>query len=342
MLTLCVSLVGCGSEADKAATEAASETVTEAASEVVTEVAEGETEAASGAETEDSTEASAETQTDAAPVKLSVDELGDVAELGEDRYSCSYEGVDHDFLLYLPDNAEGAPLVIVLHGYGESADVMKSKTHFEEDALPKGYAVAYVDGAPNPGDTTSSTGWNSGISADGNNDICFLVSLAEYLQKQYSLDVDNTFVVGFSNGAFMTHRIAMEASATFAGVVSVAGKMPESIWKEKGETNSVSFFQVTGEKDDVVPKYSDNSAKHAKDPAIEDVIDYWVSINGLSPEGTEEVGKGSELTKYSAEGKNAKVWNLIIKGGRHSWPEEGITGININTLILDFLDQAGR
>jgi Poly(3-hydroxybutyrate) depolymerase len=319
ILILSLVLAGCGSSGEKR-TEQNTSNETETVNE---DTSEQESVASSGA----------------ANKKLEVDELGDVTKVSDEEFSCTYEDVKHDFLVYLPEKSEGAPFVIMLHGYGESAEAFREKTHFEEDALKRGFAVIYVDGATDPGDKSSSTGWNSGISSTGNNDICFLVSLAEYLEKEYSFDETRAYVVGFSNGAFMTHRIAMEGQGTFAGVVSVAGKMPQSIWDERGDSSNISFFQVTGEKDDVVPKYSDNSAKYAKDPAIEDVIDYWVSSNGLELEGTEEIGKGSELAKYSAAGKNARVWNLFIKSARHSWPEESLTDININSLILDFLDQ---
>lgn len=355
MLAMGLCLSGCGNKNSHESSELITEAVitvestTEASanSEEIDTVENIDENADTAENTEEITEdVTEDVATPAAPKKLEVDELSDVSKIDDTTFTCTYEGVKHDFQVYLPDNAENAPLAIMLHGYGESAAKMKEKTHFDEDAVPGGVVVVYVDGATDPGDATSSTGWNSGISATGNNDICFLVSLSEYLVKEYFLNADKVFAVGFSNGAFMTHRIAMEGAATFAGVVSVAGKMPESIWEERGNTGSISFFQVTGEKDDVVPKYSDNSAKYAKDPAIEDVMDYWVSLNGLELEGTEEIGKGSELTKYSADGKAAKVWNLSIKGGRHSWPEENIEKdkkeININSLILEFIEQSGR
>ena len=41
--------------------------------------------------------------------------------------------------------------------------------------------------------------------------------------------------------------------------------------------------------------------------------------------------------KYSDPSSDRRVWSLSVKDGRHSWPEEKITGIKTNTLILDFL-----
>lgn len=85
----------------------------------------------------------------------------------------------------------------------------------------------------------------------------------------------------------------------------------------------------------------DGSAKFAKAPAIEDVMDYWVTSNRLAKCEETEIGKGSVLTKYAKEGSKKQVWNLSVKDGRHSWPEESISGINVNELIIEFLETQG-
>ena len=264
--------------------------------------------------------------------------IEDVVQKSETMVSCTYDGVAHEYMTCFPEQCEGAPLVLMLHGYGNTAESFCETVHFEETALQKGYAVVYVTGAPDPNDATSAFGWNSGIGQEGNRDVEFLVALANYLQAEYAFDKERIFAVGFSNGAFMTHRLAMEAEDTFAAVVSVAGMMPERIWEGAQEKHEIGFFQITGEKDDVVPKHSDGSAKFAKAPAIEDVMDYWVTSNGLAKCEETEIGKGSVLTKYAKEGSKKQVWNLSVKDGRHSWPEESISGINVNELIVEFLE----
>lgn len=271
-------------------------------------------------------------------VSSGYEELSDVQSISDNKYTCSYENIKHDFIVYLPEATDNAPFIIMLHGYGESGEGFCNKVHLEEEACERGFAVIYVDGASDPNDATSASGWNSGIGNEGNNDVGFLCSLAKYLQKEYSFSDDRAYVVGFSNGAFMTHRLAVEASDVFSGVVSVAGKMPERIWDSKQSKNDISFFQITGDKDDVVPKNSDGSSKFAKDPAIEDVIDYWVVSNDLEQSEEVEIGKGSVLTKYSADGSDTRVWNLQVKDGRHAWPDESVCGFDMNSLILDFLE----
>ncbi len=292
-----------------------------------------------GEKTEPATEIKSE-RTESNPPEGEILKLEDVEETGDNKFLCSYDNVRHDFITDFPEDTKGAPLVIMLHGYSNTAESFRNTVHFEKDALPKGYGVVYVTGASDPQDKTSGIGWNSGLGNGINKDTDFLKALASYLKEEYFFDENRIYAAGFSNGAFMTHTLALEASDTFAAVVSVAGFMTEKAWNERGKENDIGIFQITGEKDDVVPKNSDGSAKHNKAPAIEEVMDYWVSSNGLKLYESSRAGKGSELEKYGREnGREVQVWNLYVSGGRHSWPDEKVTGIDTNSLIIEFLEK---
>ena len=265
--------------------------------------------------------------------------LTDVTDEGDGKYSVSYEGVKHNFIVDLPEVSAKAPLVLMLHGYANDAESFRSTVHFENEANENGIAVVYVTGAPNQEDATSATGWNSGIGISSNDDVGFLVELVKFLCKTYDLDSSRVYAVGYSNGAFMCHRLALEANDTFNAVVCVAGMMPESVWENKANTKTAGVFQVTGEKDDVIPQIQNGSNKYAKAPAIEDVMDYYITVNNLKKSDEIEVGRNATLTKYE-DSNGKKVWNLFVPGGRHSWPEEEITRIDMNHAIIEFISEA--
>ena len=273
------------------------------------------------------------------PSSKSSQKIENITEVSENKFTCSYDGINHDFIIDFPEIIQNAPLVILLPGAGNTADAFRTTIHFEKQANPRGYAAVYVTGARNKNQPTGAIGWNSGITNDGNDDVGFLVALTKYLQEEYSFDKKRTYAAGFSNGAFMIHRLAMEAGDTFAACVSTAGKMTQKVWEQKNKKNSIGVFQISGEKDETVPKNSDNSARYSKDPAIEDVMDYWAKSNKLTHSETFEVGTGSTLTKWTGLKKNQKqVWHLFVKDGRHAWPTEKINQIDTNTLVLDFFD----
>ena len=266
-------------------------------------------------------------------------DIENVTEVSEGKFTCSFADLEHDFIIDFPEKVEGSPLVIMLHGYGQNAESFRLSCGFEKDACQAGYTVVYVTGAKSSGDATGATGWNSGVGDSDNPDVAFLKAFADYIHEKYKTDKDRVYAVGFSNGAFMTHRLALEAGDTFSAVVSVSGMMPESIWETRPDGLSVGVFQVTGEKDDVVPKNSDGSADTSINPAIEDVIEYYKLANDMTDAGSEDIGKASTLSKYENTDTGKSLWNLFIKDGRHSWPDEGVTGINMNQLILDYFSQ---
>ena len=277
-------------------------------------------------------------------LQKSTPKLENITQVYKNRFTCSFDGINHDFIIDFPDNFQNQlnqnhPLVILLPGAGNTAEAFRTTIHFEKEANARGYAAVYVTGARNKNQPTGTIGWNSGITDDGNDDVSFLVALTEYLQEEYSFDKKRTYAAGFSNGGFMIHKLAMEAGHTFAACVSVAGKMTQKVWEDKNKKNSVGLFQISGEKDNTVPKKSDNSARFSKDPAIEDVMDYWAQSNKLKFSDTIEIGAASTLTKWSGKKKNQKqVWHLFVKDGHHAWPTEKNNKIDTNTLILDFFD----
>lgn len=259
----------------------------------------------------------------------------------DNRYSFSVNDVVYEYIIDFPAVVENSPLVIMVHGMNNTGESMRNDTGFHKAANSRGYTVVYVTAAKFQ---KTGLGWNSGISSEGNDDVLFFKSLASYLENEYLLDKKRTFAIGFSNGGFMMHRLAMEAEDVFEACVGVAAKMPGRIWKNRNETNSIGFFQVTGEKDNVIPKNYDNSAQYSIDPAIEDVMEYWAESNGLNQSLQTEIGDGSLLIKYMNEKgifdtpKNIQVWHLGIKDGRHAWPAVQFTQIDINALILEFFE----
>ena len=263
--------------------------------------------------------------------------LSGVTHIEDNRYSCTFDDIEHEFILCLPEETKGAPLVLMLHGAGESADVMRRTTEFDEAAVSEGYAVCYVNGAVDKASTHPLKGWNAGTAGGENRDTEFLVSLATYLENEYQLDTKRTFTVGFSYGGFMGYRLAVEAPDIFEAIVSVAGIMPLTMWEKKEERSNVGIFQITGSNDDIIPRREAGSSGSAIAPPIEDVISYWAEADGLDLLSEEPVGNSSTLTRYGSGDKAPQVWHILVDNGYHSWPSESITGIDTNALILEFL-----
>ena len=262
-------------------------------------------------------------------------QITDVVQIEDNTYECQFEGVTFKFVLFLPEKVEGnTPLILMMTGLNTNSSGFKSQTNIDETACPRGYAVCYVQ----PGLRTGGRGWDCGLSEPREVDsLDYLVNLVIYLQDEYGLSKTKAFAAGFSNGGFMAHRVAMEASDTFLAVASVAGVMTNMIWDERTDKTSIGVLEIYGTADTIIPQNGNDTALPY--PPIEDVMKYWAQANGLSPSGTEQLSGVAELTKYTAFLNKTQVWSVKIDGGEHVWPSEDTAGFNTNELILDFFDQ---
>lgn len=254
-------------------------------------------------------------------------------------FSCIYQDVEHKFNVFLPENTDRSthyPLIIMLHGYGNTSESFASQTHFERNACEKGYVVAYITSTP---DSKGYIGWNSGLDDSDKDDVGFITALTSYLQEQYHCDKNRTFVVGFSNGAFMTQRLAVDASDKYTAIASVSGMMPKITWEKRQDRTNISILEIYGTKDDVIPMKSNGSDQTSINPAIEDVMEYWASANNLSNHTEDVLSERSLCTKYANSENTNFVWTVTIQDGRHSWPEQSYAGFSTNELILTFFDQ---
>src|SRR6266566_4218892 len=131
------------------------------------------------------------------------------------------------FALRLPRSRSsgGIPLVIVLHGNHPDATglMMREWTTFDEQADAFGFAVAYPDGVG--GCWADGRGVTAADEA-GVDDVAFLRALVGASAERYGTSADRAVVAGVSNGAFMAHRMAIEASDQVAVFGAVAGGLP--------------------------------------------------------------------------------------------------------------------
>ena len=254
------------------------------------------------------------------------------------KYSCTFEDVKHEFVISLPEESKNAPLIVMFHGAGDSAEGFRLTSSFDNDALPMGYAVCYVSGTSNPKAGRNTRSWNYGRFEPDYNDVEFIKALVNYLVDEYSLDKDHVFCAGFSNGGFMNFRLALEAQDTFLACVSVGGDLCKTLWNKRPDNNDIGMLVVYGENDESIPKNIDGSAKTALDPAIEDVIDYMATSNGLDAQSEGEIGDGSIIRKYEADSDKDIVWSVVVKEGKHGWPTEDLNSFSVNKLILEFFD----
>ena len=229
------------------------------------------------------------------------------------------------------------PLVIVLHGHSPDASgaMMRAWTSFDAHADEWGIAVAYPDGYRG--------GWADGrgvtaADADGVDDVAFLRALIDWAAERHGTRADHTIVAGISNGAFMAHRLALQASERVAAFGAVAGGLPDAL-RETQPTHAVSALLINGTADPLVPLgggYSrhrgPNGELRGRILSQHDTTEHWRAVNrcgsGPACETVEETPPSAGragwlgLTRHIVTGGvgGTKVATLTVHGGGHTWP----------------------
>ncbi len=141
---------------------------------------------------------------------------------GQHTIELEHDGRQRTALVHIPAGLEldvAAPLVLNFHGFTMTAEQQRQFTGMDAKADAAGFIVVYPQGI--------DTSWNAG-SCCGNamtqkiDDVGFVRALVEQLSAQLCLDPRRIYATGMSNGGFMAHRLACEASDLFAAAAPVS------------------------------------------------------------------------------------------------------------------------
>jgi polyhydroxybutyrate depolymerase len=161
-------------------------------------------------------------------------------------------GATRTYRVVEPDgSSQSRRLVIALHGYTGNGRQFAYYTALHNAFGPE-TLIAYPDSTRTTpkGDKSGwnaqfccGSGWKSGVD-----DVAFLRTLIEELRAKYKIDKDRVFLVGFSNGAFMTQRFAVEHPELIAGVAVLSGTIGTTASSLK-PTTPVPMLLTHGAKD---------------------------------------------------------------------------------------------
>ena len=221
------------------------------------------------------------------------------------------------------------PLVVLLHGYTATAATQDAYFHLSALAQQRSFLLALPDGTI---DGSGQHFWNAtdaccafGATVD---DVAYLTAVIHDMQARFSVDPKRIFLVGHSNGAFMSHRMACDRSELIAGIVSLAG----AVWADTARCNPVgpvNVLQVHGTLDAVIA-YNGGVALAGQPPfpGAETTVATWAAKHRCTGAMRQSIGGDLDLvtdlpfseTQREAfngcpAGAAAELWR--IRGGSH-------------------------
>lgn len=152
----------------------------------------------------------------------------------------------------LPTSGRPLPLLVVVHGLGNSARLFSQITGFTAYAESDRAVVVFPDATRPAGGTTS---WDAGTCCQpaagrGVDDVGYLARVIADVTARVPVDRTRVWYVGFSNGAMMGYRLACQRPDLVDAVVAVAGSR---VVRGCNPARSIPFLHIHGDADGTVP-----------------------------------------------------------------------------------------
>ncbi|MFJ4651960.1 alpha/beta hydrolase family esterase [Nocardia sp. NPDC088792] len=225
----------------------------------------------------------------------------------------------------------GTPLVLVLHGNQSELDEpnLTDWSGFAERAADWGITVVYPHGqggcwADGRGTTTADVA--------GVDDVAFLRALIEHCAERYGTDPERTLVAGISNGAFMAHRIALEASDRVPVFAAVAGGLPADLSGLRPAC-AVSAILINGDADLGVPieggysrRHGPNGELRGRTLGLTESAAQWRAFDDCPETGETVTTEQSRRFTSGPGAGGTRVVDWTVFGGGHTWPGIPIPG----------------
>ncbi len=247
---------------------------------------------------------------------------------GDYNLTLNSGGADRSYILHVPpsfDGSQAMPLVFVLHGLGGNAESMVHSTKMNLLADQKNFFVAYLNGQGDP------QGWNTGITSwltTPLDDVAYIRALAADLETQLKVDTKRIYVMGFSNGAFMTHVLGAEASDLFAAGALAEGTIgmnqaDGSVLKTPTPSAPFPILIMHGQDDARIPYNGGQSDKPQVNVlSVADAVKMWTDADGCTGGALTMISPNGNFTvnDYKTCTGDTEVKLITLTNGQHQWP----------------------
>ena len=285
----------------------------------------------------------------------------------------TWGGQERQYLEYVPTTYSAetpAPVLFMLHGLGDDATNFFNATDVRTVAEQRGWIVvcpqALDFNLQTPlGGYEFGTSWNAGITVTVQieiygmpfsfdvtvnpdaDDSGFLMAALQTLGEEYNLEQDSVFFAGFSLGACMAHRMAIEHGERINAIAAVSGVVGNDM-VEVTPTANVNVLEVFGTNDEMITYDSAIiSLQGYGNPSIglpaEQSLEFWRAFNQCDTDpvveeypDTQNDGLTFEMYGYMNGTNDSHVSFLKVNNGLHRWYAGNSYDIDYTEEIIRF------
>lgn len=217
------------------------------------------------------------------------------------------------------DPTKSHPLIILLHGAGAWGELQANFWQMFDVIDEKQFVFVYPDGINNVWNATEACCDETGQV----DDVGYISGLIAEAQEVYNIDADRVYLMGHSNGGFMSFRMACERPDLVTGIVTLAGSTFDDPDDCQPATPPVSALVVHGTEDQTVP-YEGSMVEGFSFPGAVETAERFAARAGCdinAPESLGDIdltndydGAETEQVGYTSgcdDGLSVELWTIV-------------------------------
>ena len=237
-----------------------------------------------------------------------------------------------DLPISVPDDYDEnvpTPLIVSLHGYTGNGARTAAYMGLDEAVDDYDFLLISPNGMREPGGDENPY-WNASDACcnfygEETDDVGYIMSIINEMKSRYNVDPLRVYLVGHSNGGFMSYRMAYEHSDTIAAIASLAGA--NHVEQRDPPPYPVHILQIHGTADSTI-RYGGGEIQENRYPSALGSVRRWANYNGCEQDGRgrEQRDLDASLPGYETgvlrynigckAGGSSELWT--ISAGAHS------------------------
>lgn len=221
-------------------------------------------------------------------------------------------GVKRTYRIHVPaQDTNASPAALVLNFHGRSGTGMDQE--ITSGLVPlsdrEGFVLVSPDGTGTP------MGWSAGATPTNSvDDVRLVRDLLDSLTSELCIDSGRVYATGFSNGAFMTSRLACEMPDRITAIAAVGGVS----YPSAGCNTQMPILAIHGTADKTVPMEG-GTVRAWHYAGARAAMRRWAATNGCELATMDSPTPGG-LTVEVFEHCSVPTELLVLNGAGHLWP----------------------
>ena len=237
-----------------------------------------------------------------------------------------FDGLQRQYLLLRPERPDGS-LIIGLHGATQRGSIMAHVARFHDLPEAAHFTLLYPDAWEGI--------WRDGRADDDEiDDIGFIEALLEMAISDLAIDPQRIFLVGASNGGFLSQRLICDLPGFFQAVATVIATMGLNVFQRSYIDEIPSLYLIAGSGDPIIP-FAGGSApgslmanENAPILSFDDLVDHWKTVGSyldcrqtrfsVAAIGAETLTIKREIC-HANQRPGRQLQAITVEGGGHQW-----------------------